>query len=697
MREVNIHEFSSAKLKAQTEMLSEEVSSTQNVTPVLPDMVAGMNSLEAALRKVEKCMAGSSQPDTPLDDALDHGVEANVDDVPDGEDEGVSSSCAVSHQQTPGSIRSAHPRGRNRVLKKRNQLRKDLEHALPLAASDQSLLNDERSHAYASSFFLKVKERYETQNSNIFPKFMEIFHQFGNSYCSVTDLYHRVINLLEGDPDLCEEFLLFLLPKQALKCGKFMEHLALTEMSSFLRKLELQFAKQPQQLKKILATWARLAENPDVSLEAVRSSILPLLRGNSFLVDSFIELLPPEKPPESKMTDFDHVVCEEMDGEHSGEEETFERLEIPPEIDDPYGGENCQCCCHSTSSDPGALNRTKHCTPCGIKFISGKVFMQTEHGLRPARIEFSGNGSLSCNLKRLNVDHQKLSRPRSRRGRTNTSQGAVKVEEGKHSMETDDEAVFTSKIKSPRLRPKISKANREKPSTARSLPMNQASYSCRASAINLNSPPLSLTHDQVPPPTSSPNTDEKLPALDFADLSNVLKKDQDDTEKRRRLSGDDAKDNLADQPLNAGIKEECRIEDEMNGSNERGNRSIDTDKKLEFIEDELKDEDCASDDVSMEEMDQRADDFEEEDDDDVASNMDVSGASSECDMEEPSEIKEGPTWTREEDRIILCTFQSEPDKDKNFNKIRAQLPHRTVAEISSRFQLLMNLIQQMRS
>lgn len=147
------------------------------------------------------------------------------------------------------------------------------------------------------------------------------------------------------------------------------------------------------------------------------------------------------------MTDFNLVLCEDMDSEHSGEEEPFERIEIPPEIDDHYGGENCQCCCHSTMTDPAFISRTKHCQPCGMKvkgnlflkyilissfayrfshmsyscfvqFISGKVFMQTEHGLRPVRIDFSGSGTTSSNLKRLNANHHKLTRSRSRRGRS---------------------------------------------------------------------------------------------------------------------------------------------------------------------------------------------------------------------------------------------------------------------------------------
>lgn len=86
---------------------------------------------------------------------------------------------------------------------------------------------------------MKVKERYEMHNAEVFSKFIELMHSVGSNIHSVTDLYHRVINILKDSPDLCEEFLLLLSPKEALLCGKFMEHLALSEMASFLRKLEV--------------------------------------------------------------------------------------------------------------------------------------------------------------------------------------------------------------------------------------------------------------------------------------------------------------------------------------------------------------------------------------------------------------------------------------------------------------------------
>jgi len=58
------------------------------------------------------------------------------------------------------------------------------------------------------------------------------------------------------------------------------------------------FGKQPQHLRKIYSCWSSLADNPNLTLEDVRSTIIPLLKGNKLLEESFIELLPGAMPPE---------------------------------------------------------------------------------------------------------------------------------------------------------------------------------------------------------------------------------------------------------------------------------------------------------------------------------------------------------------------------------------------------------------
>lgn len=53
------------------------------------------------------------------------------------------------------------------------------------------------------------------------------------------------------------------------------------------------------------------------------------------------------------------------------------------------------------------------------------------------------------------------------------------------------------------------------------------------------------------------------------------------------------------------------------------------------------------------------------------------------------------TWTREEDRIILQTFQTEGNNKETFKHVAEILGNRTVEQIKTRFYRLINLLQEM--
>lgn len=61
---------------------------------------------------------------------------------------------------------------------------------------------------------------------------------------------------------------------------------------------QIYFEKQPQQMQKIYTNLSALSNQASISVGDVRSAILPLLKGNSLLIDNFLALLPHEKPAE---------------------------------------------------------------------------------------------------------------------------------------------------------------------------------------------------------------------------------------------------------------------------------------------------------------------------------------------------------------------------------------------------------------
>jgi len=103
--------------------------------------------------------------------------------------------------------------------------------------------------------------------------------------------------LLPDHPELAEVFLNFLLPEEAAELGKFFEYFMITNSSNFINKLNIYFCKQPAQIRKIYACLSELAELPSVSMKKVESKIFPLLKGNQFLCDWFVQQFPQAKPP----------------------------------------------------------------------------------------------------------------------------------------------------------------------------------------------------------------------------------------------------------------------------------------------------------------------------------------------------------------------------------------------------------------
>ena len=64
------------------------------------------------------------------------------------------------------------------------------------------------------------------------------------------------------------------------------------------RLFQIYFEKQPQQVQKIYTYLSTLCNTSDVSVGDVCSAIVPLLKGNSLLIENFMALLPHEKPAE---------------------------------------------------------------------------------------------------------------------------------------------------------------------------------------------------------------------------------------------------------------------------------------------------------------------------------------------------------------------------------------------------------------
>lgn len=125
---------------------------------------------------------------------------------------------------------------------------------------------------------------------------MQMLNDFESG--DAVDLYRDVQAILRPKYyELAEDFLFFLKEKEASAVGQLMPWLELQARVKFLRKLEVYLKDQPSQLKKIYNTMQDLAKSQDVTTEKIKTTIVPMLKGNAILMDFFLQNFRDERPP----------------------------------------------------------------------------------------------------------------------------------------------------------------------------------------------------------------------------------------------------------------------------------------------------------------------------------------------------------------------------------------------------------------
>lgn len=111
------------------------------------------------------------------------------------------------------------------------------------------------------------------------------------------ELYTKVCEKLSAYPELCSDFLLFLSPRQADMIDKSVEYTMLQKMKEFINVAQVYFAKQPSRLVKITQALTSLASDPLCTIESVKDTMSPILKGHPVVMDLFMQVLPNGKPP----------------------------------------------------------------------------------------------------------------------------------------------------------------------------------------------------------------------------------------------------------------------------------------------------------------------------------------------------------------------------------------------------------------
>jgi hypothetical protein len=173
--------------------------------------------------------------------------------------------------------------------------------------------------------------------------------------------------LLPNYADLLDLFLNFLLPEHAAEIGKFCEHFLLTNMTNLVEKLSYFFRKQPSTLKKMYACMNELSNEQDLTIEAVKIKILPLLKGNQLLIDWFMDLF--DRPSENNMAldEYETLHLKKPANESDTVDDEYEEMQSQDFVDNSDGGNGFPM--------------------CGVRYVGGKIMYRCKT-LLPAKISF---------------------------------------------------------------------------------------------------------------------------------------------------------------------------------------------------------------------------------------------------------------------------------------------------------------------
>ncbi|XP_015910529.2 uncharacterized protein [Parasteatoda tepidariorum] len=368
--------------QAKNSLFKKAISTTQqSESESLPDhsldplakspLSSGLDSHQELNKKPES-PTKLTKPGSELSVAA---TEMDIDETLE-EDEHDSSAVAavVSKKQT--------------ISKKRNRIQKDLESSLALlkpAMVSNDPKKEEREILYVNSYLLRAAEtlKNEPETWNLF--LMSIC-KYQNSSTFPVKLYLDLKVILKNYPALLDDFVAFLKPAEAKLVGKFKQFLMLTKIRDFLRKVEVHFSNQPHNIPRIVRALSQFRQQSYVTSSEALSGLLPLLRNQTHLVEELTQLIPDAAPPVYLQTDFEDVAFPNSDEDISSNG-SCENITIP-DTPDPYGGKECPCNCHSDSLDNRMLNRSRHCVKCGVKFMDGRIYLQTGKVLKPAQVTY---------------------------------------------------------------------------------------------------------------------------------------------------------------------------------------------------------------------------------------------------------------------------------------------------------------------
>ncbi|VEN34224.1 unnamed protein product [Callosobruchus maculatus] len=525
--------------------------------------------------------------------------------------------------------------------KKKAKIRREFVANLAIAAPEDPEVERQKDEMFALAYYDKMRETLEMDD---YHKIMQILNEHE---ADAVDLYHKVIKILRPKyEELAEEFLLFLREKEAAAVNELVPWIRMNNRSKFLRKLETYFKDQPAKLKKIYSLLVELSSTVDVSMEMVKTKLMPFFKGNAILSDLFLLNFLSEKPPASLLEGPYETIDIDREIDKTNSEEPYEVIKVP-EGEDKYGCPSCICSCHEIE-DPEFKTRYRHCIKCGTKFINGRVFIQSGRGLRPATVSFPMNPDKDHNVRLAGEASNALHKKRYDLSPSKQIVGSPTKENVEE--ETDDEKDGKKPKKTQRKRRQPAKRSNSRKDLQKLNNDLKKQFEERSDSVS----PTRAEYRQNrkrPYRPKKPNVKKNVEKDEYEGEEKLPSKPGAAPGQQKRFA-EEASDNEGAQTPEELPCDQKPTSPEQNTA----------DSESEFCEESSQDN-CESD-----------------------SNSSTSSLS------QSDSNAEEHCWKREEDKIILETFQKENDKEVAFRSISHQIRNRSKSQIRKRFDTLMKIL-----
>ncbi|XP_057338730.1 uncharacterized protein LOC130676485 isoform X3 [Microplitis mediator] len=626
-----------AKKAASSSTLSVQ---TRKTTPRLAKMRSAQNMKQMTQVSGSKNLSSSNSESTKSN---------SKDDSAETSQELIGSSKGDNEDEIAELMIASTTIKKDTVNRKKAKQARESENIKRMLEAENEL--EERATKSAESFFQQLHMTLESTNPELLrlviklctdynekkEKLNEIVNETREQQEKTNDLldqlainlYKEITEVLKGYPSLCDVFLLFLKSHQAAMINKLEEHMMSQKMQEFINAAQVYFAKQPSRM-----------------------------------------IWPTGKPPQYLFSSelFENLTCPVLPHDKNrifteDSPELYENIELPtPAIqDDPYGGDNCKCNCHDTN-EPHLKTRTEHCTICGLRYLNGRLYLQTSEGLRPAKVEFPGDEEEKLeNLSRVSIKTTDKTAP------ITVPSTSRRRKSSKNDINTDELAQKQCLLKTSPVKDNddsdrgTSKSKRGGKSPPKSLEHRRLSKSTESNA-NSNVPVSSSLSFATTAATTSTNTTSTVLTTTANEVTSPLKSKREKRAERREAKAE-----------SKNVTFELNKFNEMpaiaNDQHEEPGKEIKSDNE-EFI---------------------MINDFNDENNltDDTTDNLTVDPSNESMSVD--GSINNTP-WTRQEDALLLQHIQKDYS-ESSFVTVSEILGNRTVEEVKDRCQTLLSLLE----